>query len=67
MYIYLNEKKIELDDNISVSGLLEKQNITNTAGMAIALNGKVVRKANWDATILSDGDKILIISAGQGG
>lgn len=67
MYIYLNEKRIELDDNISVSGLLEKQNITNTAGMAIALNGKVVRKANWDATILSDGDKILIISAGQGG
>jgi sulfur carrier protein len=67
MYIYLNEKQIELDDNISVSGLLEKQNITNTAGMAIALNGKVVRKANWDATILSDGDKILIISAGQGG
>ncbi len=67
MYIYLNEKKIELSDNINVSGLLLAQNITNTAGMAIALNGKVVRKANWDATILSDGDKILIISAGQGG
>jgi len=36
-------------------------------GFAIALNGAVVPRAAWAATALSDGDRIEIIRAMQGG
>ena len=36
-------------------------------GFAIALNGSVVRQPDWAATRLSDGDRVEIIRAMQGG
>ena len=39
----------------------------NRRGFAIAVNGNVVRKDNWAATTLADGDRIEIVRAMQGG
>ena len=36
-------------------------------GIAIALNGRVVRKADWSHTPLSEGDRVEIVRAMQGG
>ena len=36
-------------------------------GFAIALNGEVVRAAQWDKTVLEDGDRVEIIRAMAGG
>ena len=36
-------------------------------GFAIALNGAVVRAAQWDATPVNDGDRVEIIRAVAGG
>lgn len=36
-------------------------------GIAIALNGRVVRKKDWAGTALSEGDRIEIVRAMQGG
>jgi sulfur carrier protein len=36
-------------------------------GIAVALNGRVVSRAEWDSTVLKDGDAIEIVRAMQGG
>jgi len=42
-------------------------NLAGPRGYAIALNSVVVRKDRWPDTTLSDGDRIEIIRAMQGG
>jgi sulfur carrier protein len=36
-------------------------------GVAVALNGTVVRRADWPTTGLSDGDRVEVLTAKQGG
>lgn len=36
-------------------------------GIAVARNGEVVRRADWAATTLEDGDRVEIVTARQGG
>ncbi len=36
-------------------------------GVAVALNGTVVRRGEWPATTLSDGDRVEVLTATQGG
>ncbi|GJD87915.1 MULTISPECIES: sulfur carrier protein ThiS [Methylobacterium] len=41
--------------------------IESPEGVAIALNGRVVRRRDWEATPVRDGDRIEIVRAMQGG
>jgi sulfur carrier protein len=36
-------------------------------GIAVALNGEVVPRSAWDRTTLSEGDKVEVLVAAQGG
>ena len=36
-------------------------------GVAVALNGVVVRAADWPATVLRDHDNVEVVTARQGG
>lgn len=36
-------------------------------GVAVAVEDRVVRRAEWPATALRDGDRVEIITAAQGG
>ena len=45
----------------------QERELPGPQGIAIALNGRVVRKAEWDRTALSDGDRVEIVRAMQGG
>ena len=38
-----------------------------TAGVAAALNGEVIRRADWPVTLLDDGDQVEVLTAVQGG
>lgn len=49
-----------------VAALLHLQNAPQR-GVAVALNGRVVPRAEWKNTPLKDGDEIEIIRAVQGG
>ncbi len=40
---------------------------TSATGVAAAINGELVRRADWDATGLADGDSLEVITAVQGG
>lgn len=41
--------------------------LSGPQGFAIALNGEVVRRTDWERTPLSAGDQVEIIRAFQGG
>ena len=66
MKIYINQKEIEVQDNISVKELLDMQQIA-IEGTAIAIDNKLVPKNDWNDRILTDGNKITIIRATFGG
>ena len=36
-------------------------------GIAVAVNGGLVRRAAWDSTPLADGDQVEVLTAVQGG
>jgi sulfur carrier protein len=40
---------------------------SSQAGLAAAVNGDVVRRAAWNATPLTDGDEVEVLTAVQGG
>ena len=50
----------------SLAELLEEQGIA-TPGTAVAVNGKVVRRTEWNAAPLHDGASVTVIRATQGG
>ena len=66
MKIYINQKEIEVQDNISVKELLDMQQIA-IEGTAIAIDNKLVPKNEWNDRILTDGNKITLIRATFGG
>lgn len=66
MKIYINQKEIEVQDNISVKELLDMQQIA-IEGTAIAIDNNLVPKNEWNDRILTDGNKITIIRATFGG
>ena len=66
MKISINQKEIEVQDNISVKELLDMQQIA-IEGTAIAIDNKLVPKNEWNDRILTDGNKITIIRATFGG
>jgi sulfur carrier protein len=55
-------------DAQTVSGLLASLGVDESrTGVAVALNEEVVRRDQWTATTLSDGDTIEVLRATQGG
>ena len=45
----------------------EHLDLDSPKGYAIALNGALIRKDRWQSTMLSDGDRVEIVRAVQGG
>ena len=45
----------------------EHLNLDSPTGYAMALNGALIRKDRWQTTTLSDGDRVEIVRAVQGG
>lgn len=66
MEIKINGEVIAIDGEISVGSFLEMQN-QPSAGIAVALNGKLVRRDQWQHTMLQDKDDLVIIKAAYGG
>ncbi len=40
---------------------------TSVSGIAVAVNGEIVRRASWDTTPLANDDEVEVITAAQGG
>ncbi len=67
MTVTLNGEKIQLSDSVQLLYLLEQYQLRNSSGIAVAVNEEVIAKEDWEAFLLSENDRILIIKATQGG
>ena len=66
MNVFVNDKHQELYEETTVFELIQKLNISQK-GIAIAINYEIIENKNWQITQLRENDKILIITATQGG
>ena len=64
--ITLNGDPYQLDGNPRLSKLIERLNMRSSR-IAVELNGKVVPKAQYDATMIRAGDVLEIINFVGGG
>ena len=64
MDITLNSQPLSVAEASTVASLLDDH---NTQGTAIAINGSLVRRNEWESTLLQQGDQVIIITAAYGG
>jgi sulfur carrier protein len=66
--IIVNGEPRELGADTTITALIEAAGVpAGGRGMAVALDGEVVPRAEWDDTALTDGARVEIVVAVQGG
>jgi sulfur carrier protein len=65
--LLVNDGRRPVPEEATVSGLVRELGILDRKGMAVALNGAVVPRAEWDSRRIGPEDRLLIIRATQGG
>jgi sulfur carrier protein len=66
MNIVVNGRAFELADSATAAAAV--QLLTSApSGVAVAVNGQVLRRSAWDSTPLADGDQVEVLTAVQGG
>jgi len=66
MNLILNGERFESSDQVSIKALVDSLQLSEKR-VAVELNGSVVRRTEWDAVRLSDGDKVEIVHFVGGG
>ncbi len=66
MKIELNNEPTELISD-RLYDLLANTNLLEKGGIAVAINGDIIPKKEWENTSFKELDKVLIITAAQGG
>ena len=64
--VKLNGEPRELPDGATVARAVAELTSAST-GIAAAVNGDVVPRGSWTATLLRDGDQVEVVTAVQGG
>jgi sulfur carrier protein len=67
MEVNINNQQVSVEEKTSLYALLSQNDLTEKKGIAVAVNNKVVAKANWNEYQLQHHDTITIIRATQGG
>jgi sulfur carrier protein len=67
MEIFINNEKKEVPEGTTIEALVDQMKITDKAGLAVAVNQKVIPRKKWAETTLNSGDKLLLITATFGG
>ena len=66
MNVIVNGQLVELSDGATTAAAV--QVLTSApSGIAVAVNGEVVRRGDWESTPLADGDQVEVLTAVQGG
>jgi sulfur carrier protein len=67
MNIYVNDELKKVDSGLSLKSLLIDIGMVELSGWAIALNEQVVPIEGLESKYLSEGDRLILIQATQGG
>tara|TARA_B110000438_G_scaffold171599_1_gene163962 strand:- start:618 stop:821 length:204 start_codon:yes stop_codon:yes gene_type:complete len=65
--ITVNDEAREVSEGCDLDEALSTLGFSSTNGCAVALNEEVISKENWVSRKLTNGDRILIVQATQGG
>ncbi len=65
MKILLNEEEVEVDDQTTVAALVQRLGYPDK-GIAVAVDWTVLPRSDWHTT-LSDGARVEVVTAVQGG
>ena len=66
MQIWMNDAAVTCAEGATVAELLAQEGIA-PVNVAVAVEDAVVPKAQWDKTALTEGARVIVIKAGQGG
>jgi thiamine biosynthesis protein ThiS len=66
LLIIVNGKDTDLPDDSRVTDLIAKLGLSPER-LAVEINRKVIRRAGWDSTTLSEGDRVEIVHFVGGG
>ena len=68
MRVLVNGEERELDNGLTVAGLVELlAPEAEGRGLAVAVDGDVVPRTAWERTALGDGARVEVVVAVQGG
>jgi sulfur carrier protein len=65
--IYVNDQPCQLAAPTTLLALLSDLGHAARKGVAVAVNGAVVSRAEWPSRSLAEADHVLVIQATQGG
>ena len=65
MIVTVNDERVEVDEHTTVAALLARLGFPDK-GVAVAVDWAVIPRADWDTT-LSDGARLEVVTAVQGG
>jgi len=65
MKVMVNDEAVEVDEQITVAGLMAKLGFPEK-GIAVAVDWSVIPRSQWH-TALTDGAKVEVVTAVQGG
>lgn len=65
MKVTVNDEAVDVDERTTVAGLLERMGFPEK-GIAVAVDWTVIPRSQWD-TALTDGAKVEVVTAVQGG
>lgn len=66
MTVTINGTERQVADGATLAAVIEALEVP-AAGVAVAVDGSVVRRADWPATPLTDGATVEVLTAVQGG
>ncbi|MFU0568634.1 sulfur carrier protein ThiS [Gardnerella vaginalis] len=68
MQIVVNGETAQVKDDLTIAQLVAQLYGSDSGfGIAVAIGDDVLKRAQWESTIICDGDRIEILSAVQGG
>lgn len=68
MNVNVNDEKTELKDGATVADLVEHMTgEVAEAGVAVAVEGRVISRSQWEETRLEEGARVDVLTAVQGG
>ena len=67
-HIELNGETVELERDATVAAVVERAGVGGERrGVAVAVDGEVVPRSEWQRTELAEGQRVEILGAIQGG
>jgi sulfur carrier protein len=67
MRITLNGEARDLADGATVADAVDVSGARSPAGIAVAVDGEVVPRGEWNRHMLADGQQVEVLQAVQGG